>query len=335
MKISASIYSAKAASLPALLKELDNHGVNLLHVDCNDDAKVFADIEQINQLSNTPVDLHIISSTPEKYFEAIAVANPSQVSFQYENFPAPIEFPKNRNYKIGLAITSATNIDVFESYQAQCDYILLMTTTPGQSGGTFDKNTFLRIREFQKRFPKIPVQVDGGVNAEVSFILRHLGVQTAVVGSYLFKQETLGAALLQLHRPMVGSHYQISDFMLSINELPILTENELSLRKALQSIDDYKMAFTCICDAAGHLTGLISNADIRKGLLKQWEAWPNIDVHQLINRTPLKIQESATIHGLLEFIQQVDFPVQYLPVVDAQNKLKGAVLFTQLIKGEL
>jgi CBS-domain-containing membrane protein len=95
------------------------------------------------------------------------------------------------------------------------------------------------------------------------------------------------------------------------------------------------MAFTCIRDAAGHLTGLISNADIRKGLLKQWEAWPNIDVHQLINRTPLKIQESATIHGLLEFIQQVDFPVQYLPVVDAQNKLKGAVLFTQLIKGEL
>jgi ribulose-phosphate 3-epimerase len=163
MKISASIYSAKAASLPALLKELDNHGVNLLHVDCNDDPKVFADIEQINQLSNTPVDLHIISSTPEKYFEAIAAANPLQVSFQYENFPAPIDFPKNRNYKIGLAITSATNIDVFESYQAQCDYILLMTTTPGQSGGTFDKNTFLRIREFQKRFPKIPVQVDGGV----------------------------------------------------------------------------------------------------------------------------------------------------------------------------
>ncbi len=335
MKISASIYSAKAESLPTLLKELDNHGVNLLHVDCNDDLRVFEDITQIKELSQTPVDLHIISSNPEQYFEAIAKANPAQVSFQYENFRSPVHFPVERSYKIGLAITSATSIEIFETYQTQCDYILLMTTTPGQSGGVFDKTTFQRIRQFQKRFPNTPIQVDGGVNAEVSFILRHLGIQTAVVGSYLFKQETLGAALLQLHRPMVGSHYQVSDFMLSLEDMPVLAAKELSLKKALQSIDDYKMAFTCICDAEGVLTGLISNADIRKGLLKQWEAWPNIDVHQLINRTPLKIQETATIHTLLELIHQIDFPIQYLPVVDSQNRLKGAVLFTQLIKGEL
>lgn len=335
MKISASIYSANAESLPTLLKELDNHGVNLFHVDCNDNPRVFEDITQTKQLSNTPIDLHIISSSPEKYFDSIAIANPTQVSFQYENFTSQVNFPISRNYKIGLAITSATSIEVFEQYQSQCDYILLMTTIPGQSGGVFDKTTFQRIRQFQKRFPNIPIQVDGGVNAEVSFILRHLGIQTAVVGSYLFKQETLGAALLQLHRPMVGSHYQVSDFMLSVEDMPVLSAQELSLRKALQSIDDYKMAFTCICDEQGHLIGLISNADIRKGLLQQWEAWPSIDVHQLINRTPLKIQESATIHRLLEFIQSIDFPVQYLPVVDEQNKLKGAVLFTQLIKGEL
>lgn len=335
MKISASIYSAKASSLPTLLKELDDHAVNLFHVDCNDDVNVFTDVEQIKTLSNTPIDLHIISATPERYFELIEKARPSQVSFQYENFTQAIAFPSNRNYKIGLAITSATSIDVFEAYQSQCDYVLLMTTVPGQSGGVFDKGTFSKIRQFQKRFPKIPVQVDGGVNAEVSFILRHLGVQTAVVGSYLFKQETLGAALLQLNRASVGSHYQISDFMLPIEDVPVLAEENLELRQVLQSIDDYKMAFTCICNTDGTLTGLISNADIRKGLLKQWEAWPNIDVHQLINKKPLKIQASATIHELLEFIQLVEFPVQYLPVVDEHNTLKGVVIFTQLIKGEI
>ena len=71
MKISASVYSSKSQSLPEIINDLDEHGADLFHIDCNDDLAVFDDIAEIKQLSKTPVDLHIISAEPEKFFRNI------------------------------------------------------------------------------------------------------------------------------------------------------------------------------------------------------------------------------------------------------------------------
>jgi len=47
MKISASIYSNKTQTLPEIIKDLDDHQIDFFHVDCNDDIKVFDDLEII------------------------------------------------------------------------------------------------------------------------------------------------------------------------------------------------------------------------------------------------------------------------------------------------
>lgn len=335
MKISASIYSSKDKPLPEIITELDHHEVDYFHVDCNDSEGVFDDIAYINANSTTPVDLHIISNTPEKYFIAISTCRIKQVSFQYENFRQKINFPSSLNTAIGLAITSGTPINVFDEYKDQCSFVLLMTTTPGQSGGLFDKNTFKRIRAFQKLYPGITIQVDGGVNAEVSFILRNLGVDCAVVGSYLFSKGYVGAALLNLKKDVVGSHYLLKDFMLTNEELPVLAEDDITFEKALQKIEDYKMAFTLVVDKKEKLKGLISNADVRRGLLKNIHNLKDINIAELINTKPLSMNENKTIHDLLQFIKRASFPLQYLPVVNDENQLTGSILFTNLIKGEL
>jgi pentose-5-phosphate-3-epimerase/CBS domain-containing protein len=339
MKISASIYSTKNKALPEIITELDHHEVDFFHVDCNDELRVFDDISHINEHSPTPVDLHIISDDPEKYFAFIGSHKIARVSFQYENFKEQINFnllhKLVRTTEIGLAITSSTPITAFEEYKNQCSYVLLMTTTPGKSGGVFDKTTFRRIREFQKQYPGKKIQVDGGVNAEVSFILRNLGVDSAVVGSYLFSKGYVGAALLNLKKDVVGSHFLLKDFMMENDELPILYENELSFEKALRKIEDYKMAFTLIVDPDQKLKGLISNADVRRGLLRNIHNLQNINPTEIINTHPLNMNENSTIHDLLLFIKQANFPLQYLPVVNNENQLTGSILFTNLIKGEL
>ncbi len=339
MKISASIYSSKDKSLSEIITELDHHEVDFFHVDCNDEHRVFEDIAYINDHSITPADVHIISATPTDYFAGIARCQVRQVSFQYENFTAPIDFQLLKSLaphtEIGLAITSLTSVDVFELYVDSCSFVLLMTTTPGQSGGVFDKNTFRKIRQFQKKFPGKRIQVDGGVNAEVSFILRNLGVDCAVVGSYLFSKGYVGAALLNLKKQVVGSHFLLKDFMLMMDELPVLEESMITFETALQKIEDYKMAFTLVTDANGMLKGLISNADVRRGLLKNSQNLQNIMANDIINPNPLRMKENKTIYDLLLFIKQAPFPLQYLPVVNDENKLTGSILFTNLIKGEL
>jgi len=42
-----------------------------MHIDCNDDLSVFEDIKRIRKISKTPIDLHIISSRPEAFFDGI------------------------------------------------------------------------------------------------------------------------------------------------------------------------------------------------------------------------------------------------------------------------
>jgi pentose-5-phosphate-3-epimerase/CBS domain-containing protein len=316
------------------VEELNSYEVGYFHIDCKDDLGVFDDIAYLNAASSVPVDLHIISKTPQKFFELIRKHKIEQVSFQLEEFSGDIKFPSDLGADVGLAITSSTPVEAFEKYKELCSFVLLMTTTPGQSGGKFDRNTFQKIRQFRKAYPTKSIQVDGGVNAEVSFILRNLGVETAVVGSYLFNN-SIGVALHHLKKETVGSHFRLKDFMLSIGEIPVVKKRELSFEKALKSIEDFDMAFTLVVDELGKLDGLISNADVRRGLLRNLGDLNRIPVSDIINPKPLRMEENKTIHELLAFIKRVNFPLQYLPVVNAENRLVGAILFTNLIKGEL
>lgn len=333
MKISASIYSNKHQPLADVVRELDEHFIDFFHVDCNDDPNVFNDIEAIHRCSRTPVDLHIISPTPALYFGLLRKTPVSRVSFQLEQFDGFVEIPCDLPSQIGLALMNDTPVEAFAPYAERCSYVLLMTTTPGQSGGMFNKETFRRIRQFRRLFPTHQIQVDGGVNAEVSFILRNLGVESAVVGSFLFQNKSVGPALLHLKREVVSSHYLIKDFMIETGELPILDVRDLSFKSALLAIDKYEMAFVLIIDNM-QLKGIISNADVRKGLIRNFGNLSEINAFDLVNTNPIVIQEDKTIDELLQLIRGVKFPLQYIPVVNSSGDLTGALTFTQLIKAE-
>jgi pentose-5-phosphate-3-epimerase len=334
MKISASIYSSKNQALPDLIRDLDDHSVDLLHVDCNDDPGVFDDIKKIRELTNLPIDLHIITPNPEKYYPLLEECPVEYVTFQYEPLSEPIEVPKSISAKLGLAITSDTDIEVFDAYADRFSFILFMATVPGQSGGKFNKENFRKIRRFRNQHPSIHIHVDGGVNAEVSFILRNMAVYSAVVGSYLFS-EPLGAALLKLKTHETDSHFLVKDFMREPDELPILQPHQHTLKEVLETIERFKMAFTLLVDEAGKLKGLISNADVRRGMLSHIEDLNKIEVSELINTTPIVIDEDKTVMELLRFVKAQNVPINYLPVVNADKQLTGAISFTNLIKGEL
>ena len=335
MKISASVYSSKSQSLPEIIKDLDVHGADLFHIDCNDDLAVFNDIAEIKKLSKTPVDLHIISSEPEKFFTKIEEQKVDFVTFQYENLQEKLSVPDDISAKLGLAITSDTDISVFADFAEKFHFILFMTTTPGQSGGVFDKSNFKKIRQFRQQYPNKKIHVDGGVNGEVSFILRNMGVYASVSGSYLMNSESMGAAMLNLKTHEVDSHFQVKDFMRTVDELPLLKLKDRSVTGILQSIEDYDVGFTILIDDNGKLDGIVTNADVRKGLLKHIDNLNNVSVEDITNTHPVTANENFSVMELLRFIKQQSFAISYLPVVDDTNKVTGAVTFFNLIKGEL
>ena len=185
MKISASIYSDKKRFLKEVIHDLMAHQVDLLHVDCNDDLSVFADIAQIRSWCTIPIDLHIITENPSKYYDLLRRNPVEYLTFQYENLKEALRIPNDILGKKGLALITPTPISAFDGY-SNFDFILIMATIPGQSGGAFDKINFSKIRQFRTKYPNKSIHVDGGVNGEVSFILRNMGVSSSVSGSYLF-----------------------------------------------------------------------------------------------------------------------------------------------------
>lgn len=334
MKISASIYSDKVRDLKEVINDLKEHQVDLLHVDCNDDISVFEDIERIRDWCSIPIDLHIITEDPEKYYALLEEHPVEYVTFQVEDLKKPLSIPSTITGKKGLAIITPTSVDVFEAY-SDFDFILIMATIPGQSGGKFDAYNFEKIRDFRKRFPGKSIHVDGGVNAEVSFILRNMGVTTAVSGSYLFNSASVGNALMNLTNREVESHYKVSDFMIPLKDSPVVKYSDLNIASMLQSIEDGKLGFTLVIDEDQHLQGLISNADIRKSLLNHLDDLNSLSVDACMNVSPTVIEGGATVLDMLKLIKSSTFPVMYLPVVDQDGKALGIVTFVNLIKGEL
>jgi CBS-domain-containing membrane protein len=210
-----------------------------------------------------------------------------------------------------------------------------MATVPGQSGGVFDKENFKKIRTFRKRYPNKSIHVDGGVNGEVSFILRNMGVSTAVSGSYLFKGPSIGHALMNLTTRNHASTFQIADFMMPLEECPLVHMSSCTTESILEVIESGSLGFCLVIDEQGVLVGIVSSADIRKALLNQLKNNQAITPESLVNRHPLTISAKQSVIDLLQVLKRTSFPVMYLPVVNEQHQAVGIINFVNLIKGEL
>jgi pentose-5-phosphate-3-epimerase len=333
MKISGSIYSDKNRSLKETILDLEAHQVDLLHVDCNDDLSVFDDIAQIRTWCDMPIDLHIITETPEKYFDYLRKHPVEYVTFQYEQLKEPLKIPADIKGEKGLAVITPTPVSAFDEY-TDFDFILFMATIPGQSGGVFDPENFRKIRNFKKKYPNKNVHVDGGVNGEVSFILRNMGVHSSVSGSFLFKGASVGHALMDLTKRAIQSQFKIKDFMIPLEECPVVKYETITFKKVLEAIDYGKLGFTLI-EKNDKFEGIISNADVRKAMIKNFEDIAGLEVTEMINHNPITIDAEANVDDMLNLVRKQSFPVMYLPVINSNNKTEGIVTFVNLIKGEI
>jgi ribulose-phosphate 3-epimerase len=335
VKISASIYSNKEKDLEKLVRELDAHHIDMFHVDCADNDKVFEDIASIRKVSSTPIDLHIISSEPEKYFDRIEKLKIEYVSFQYENLKKLPVLPPGITTKFGLSVLSSTSLDVIENLkESGYSFVIIMCTTPGKSGGTFNGDSFQKIIEFKYRFPKTQIHVDGGINDQVAFILRLLGVNAIVSGSYLLNHESLGAGMLSFHKTPNNKpdSYRLADFAVPVKYLPVLKNASADFKTVLQAIEKFALGFVAITDENDKLEGIISNADVRRALLRNLNDLNKVQLNSLVNTNPVSIIEKASLADMIKLLNELNFIVLFLPVVDDENHLKGAVLLNNLTR---
>lgn len=336
MRLSGSVYSWNDLEPTEAAQKLEIMNVDCFHIDCNDDPNVFNDIEAIKKKSRLPIDLHLITSQPQNYYDAIRDSGLEICCFQYENLEEPLEVPKDLSCRLGLAITMDTPIDVFEPFKGRFSFILLMTTVPGQSGGAFNKAVFKRIREFREKYPNKAIHVDGGVTDDVSYILKKMGVNLIVVGSYLEKTTSAINSTLSIRGlPSETSAFQVRDFMRFPKEFPTLQEKAFTITTLLKEMSSRKSGFAIVVNEAFELTGFITDGDIRRAWLKSIETGKDVDAIDIMNPHPVTILDTETVGEMLEKICSLQQSCLYFPVVNAKKILQGAISFQDMIRGEL
>ena len=211
-KILPSILSADFANLEHDVRELEQIGIDMFHIDVMDGNFVpnisfgFPIIEAIRSKTDKIFDCHLMIARPEEYVERFCNAGCDMVSFHIEatnHADRVIQIIKNSGKKAGIVLNPQTPIESVKYLLPKLDYVLIMTVNPGFGGQKFIPEMLEKIEELAKireeKGYSFLIQVDGGVNVETSKLCRDKGADLLVCGSFLFgaenKEKTLGELL--------------------------------------------------------------------------------------------------------------------------------------------
>ena len=211
-KVLPSILSADFANLERDIKELENIGVDMFHIDIMDGNFVpnisfgFPIIESIRPKTDKVFDCHLMIANPENYVEQFCKVGCDMVSFHIEatnHADRVIQVIKNNGKKAGIVLNPQTSIESIKYLLPKLDYVLIMTVNPGFGGQKFIPEMLEKIEELAKlrdeKNYNFLIEVDGGINTETSKACRDKGADLLVCGSFLFgasdKEKTLGELL--------------------------------------------------------------------------------------------------------------------------------------------
>ncbi|MBE7712746.1 MAG: ribulose-phosphate 3-epimerase [Cyanobacteria bacterium SIG26] len=197
--VSPSILSADFANLERDIKAVEIAGADWIHVDVMDGHFVpnitigVPVVISLRQVTDLPLDVHLMIDNPEKYIKAFAEAGADILTFHYEaveksKIKQVINLIKSFGIKAGMSIKPKTSpIEILE-FLPDLDLLLVMTVEPGFGGQIFIQDCAKKIPTIkQSTNENLIIQVDGGINDQTAKICTNLGANSLVAGNYIYK----------------------------------------------------------------------------------------------------------------------------------------------------
>lgn len=185
-------------------KKVLSSGADFLHCDIMDgkfvERKTFDEkiVEKINKNCLIPLDVHLMVEKPEKQIERYKKAGANFLTVHFESFKNEkklincLKLIREKEMLSGVSFKPETSVLEIQKVLPFCDIVLVMSVEPGKSGQEFLKETFQKIKELNsiKKQLKLnfKIEVDGGINPEISKKLFEKGADIIVSGNY-FKKE--------------------------------------------------------------------------------------------------------------------------------------------------
>ena len=216
IEISTSILSVKEKNSVKTFYNLETAKTDYFHIDVMDGKFVENNTteqmrqyaENIRQISNSQLDIHLMVKEPNEYIEEYIPLEPSFITIHYEAFNNKEELLKTINkikengMKCGLAIKPKTDISEIYEYLKYIHMVLIMTVEPGKGGQKLIPETIDKIRKLKEYITEnnidIFIEADGGINQENIEELSQAGIDIAVAGSSIISAEDYADTIKKL-----------------------------------------------------------------------------------------------------------------------------------------
>lgn len=175
------------------IKELNKTAIDYIHVDVMDGEFVSNETLDFNRLRNyfydnkKNLDVHLMVKNVKLYVELYSLLNPKYITFHIENGNTLelINYVKNKNIRVGLAVNPDTDVDMIKPFLDKVDLILVMSVVPGRGGQSFIELSLDKIRKIRRLNKDIVISVDGGINNINIKKIKEAGASMSVIGSYI------------------------------------------------------------------------------------------------------------------------------------------------------
>jgi len=210
--IAPSILSANFAALAEDIVDVDRSGADWIHIDVMDGHFVpnltFGPlvVGAVRSYTKLPFDVHLMIERPEAYIPDFVAAGADRITVHAEactHLHRVVHMVKEAGLPAGVALNPATPLSAIEHVLGDIDLVLIMTVNPGFGGQRFIPGSLPKLRQLRAMLEAngrkdIHVQVDGGINAETSPLVREAGADVIVAGNAVFTEKDRAAAIAAL-----------------------------------------------------------------------------------------------------------------------------------------
>jgi ribulose-phosphate 3-epimerase len=215
-KISASILAADFSRLGEQIHEAELAGVDWIHVDVMDGHFVPnltmgpVIVKACRNISQLPLDIHLMVEAPENFVEAFARAGSTILSVHVENNPhleETVQSIHDLGCKAGVVLKPATPVELVFPILHLVDLVLVLSVNPGYSGQTFLPEVLPKISALRHALDKIDhpiwLEVDGGITSNTLPLTRDAGANVFVTATAIFNHPDGISSGVQLLRSLL------------------------------------------------------------------------------------------------------------------------------------
>jgi ribulose-phosphate 3-epimerase len=197
--VAPSILASDFARLGEQVEAVMDAGARVIHVDVMDGhfvppisigALIVEALRDLVHDRDGVLDVHLMVERPESRIEDFAKAGADSIAVHWEATPHvhyALQAVRDAGLNVGLALNPATPADWVAGVAGELDHVLCMTVNPGWGGQAYIESSTAKIARLRELLgPDVPIEVDGGIDAETAKTAREAGATLFVAGSSIF-----------------------------------------------------------------------------------------------------------------------------------------------------